>query len=154
MSFGRREATGRSVIQVTVFGDWVEELDRGEWCVVSQGSKGEGGGEWEKGEEEENRKKSCAPSGCQGSSSFSSGRRRRPTSRRPWGTAMGTTGMTREAGVMTRGRGVTRGVTSGLRRWVRRGLTRGVRRKGTRGAEKGGDGSKHAPRQHPTTQER
>ena len=35
---------GRTVSQVTVLGDWDEELDPGEWCVVSQGSNGEGGG--------------------------------------------------------------------------------------------------------------
>ena len=34
---------GGSVSQVTVLGDWDEELDPGEWRVVSQGSNGEGG---------------------------------------------------------------------------------------------------------------
>ena len=35
---------GGTVSQVTVFGDWDEELDPGEWWVVSQGSNGEGEG--------------------------------------------------------------------------------------------------------------
>ena len=43
---------GRTVSQVTVFGDWDEELDPGDWSVVSQGSNGEGG-KGEEGEEEE-----------------------------------------------------------------------------------------------------
>ena len=34
---------GETVSQVTVLGDWDEELDLGEWWVVSQGSNGEGG---------------------------------------------------------------------------------------------------------------
>ena len=35
---------GGTVSQVTVLGDWDEELDPGEWWVVSQGSNGEGEG--------------------------------------------------------------------------------------------------------------
>ena len=35
---------GGTVNQVTVFGDWDEELDPQVWWVVSQGSNGEGGG--------------------------------------------------------------------------------------------------------------
>ena len=34
---------GGTVSQVTVLGDWDEELELGEWWVVSQGSNGEGG---------------------------------------------------------------------------------------------------------------
>ena len=46
----------------------------------------------------------------------------------------------------TKGKGVTRGVTSGARRGVRTGL----RRTGTRGVRRGDVGSKDAPQQHPT----
>ena len=35
---------------MTVLGDWDEELDPGEWWVVSQGSNGEGGKNGKKGE--------------------------------------------------------------------------------------------------------
>ena len=35
---------GGTVSQVTVLGDWDEELHPGEWWVVSQGSNGEGEG--------------------------------------------------------------------------------------------------------------
>ena len=55
----------------------------------------------------------------------------------------GMTGMTRGTKVVTKGRGVTRGV-----RW---GVRRAVRRKGTRGVRRGGAGSKDEPRQPPTT---
>ena len=41
--------SGGTVSQVTVFGDWDEELDLGEWWVVSQGSNGEGGKKGKKG---------------------------------------------------------------------------------------------------------
>ena len=103
---------GGTVSRVMVLGDWDEELDPGEWWVVSQGSNGEGRGvrrgrrgSWIK---------RGAPSGWRGSSSSSPRRRRRPTSERPWrpGTTgtTGMTGMTRGTGVVTRGRGVTRGV--------------------------------------------
>ena len=50
-------------------------------------------------------------------------------------------GMTRGAGVTTRARGLTRGVTSG------------AEKEGDTGRETGGAGSKDAPRQPPTTQE-
>ena len=50
---------------------------------------------------------------------------------------MGATGMTRGAGVTTRGRGVIRG--------VRRGLTRGVRRKGTQGVRREVPGARMRP---------
>ena len=38
---------------MTLVGDWDEELDPGEWWVVSQAYNEEGGVEGEKGEEEE-----------------------------------------------------------------------------------------------------
>ena len=34
---------GRALGQVTMLGDWDQELDPGEWWVVLQGSNGEGG---------------------------------------------------------------------------------------------------------------
>ena len=40
---------GGTASQVTVLGDWDEELDPGEWWVVSQGSNGEGGKKGKKG---------------------------------------------------------------------------------------------------------
>ena len=40
---------GGTISQVTVLGDWDEELDPGEWWVVSQGSNGEGGKKGKKG---------------------------------------------------------------------------------------------------------
>ena len=43
------QANGGTVSQVTVLGDWDEELDPGEWWVVSQGSNGEGGKKEKKG---------------------------------------------------------------------------------------------------------
>ena len=47
---------GGTVSQVTVLGDWDEELDPGKWCVVSQGSNGEGEGE-KKGKKGKKRKR-------------------------------------------------------------------------------------------------
>ena len=129
---------------MTVLGDWHEEFDAGEWWVVSQGSngEGEGGSRGRRGRRGSGRKRR-APSGWPGSSSSSPGRRRRPTSGRPWrpGTT-GTTGMpgmTRGTRLVTRGRGVTRGV-----RW---GVTRGVRRKGTWwvGVRRGVPGARMSP---------
>ena len=40
---------GGSVSQVTVLGDWDEELHPGEWWVLSQGSNGEWGKKGKKG---------------------------------------------------------------------------------------------------------
>ena len=40
---------GGTVTQVTVLGDWDEELDPGEWWVVSHGSNGEGGKKGKRG---------------------------------------------------------------------------------------------------------
>ena len=40
---------GGTVSKVTVLGDWDEELDLGEWWVVSHGSNGEGGKKRKKG---------------------------------------------------------------------------------------------------------
>ena len=70
---------GGTVSQVTVLGDWDEELDPGDWWVVSQGSNGEGGKKGKKGKKRK-RERRGAPSGCRGSSSSAPGRRRKPTS--------------------------------------------------------------------------
>ena len=109
MSRGRRGATGASG-PVTVLRNLDDELHPEEWWVVSQGSEG---GQGKKGKMRSKRKREGrgggAPSGCRGTSSSSRGRSRRPTSRRPWRRAMGTTWITGEAGVTTMGRGVTRG---------------------------------------------
>ena len=123
----REGGNGGTVSQVTVLRDWDEELDPGELWVVSQRSNGEGE-EGKMGKKGKNRKreKERVPSGCRESFSSAPGWKWKPTSGGPWGP--GTTGMTvmtRGTRVMTRGRGVTRGVRSGV--------TWGVRRKETRG---------------------
>ena len=47
---------GGTVSQVTVLGDWDEELDPGDWWVVSQGSTGEGGEKGKTGKERKREK--------------------------------------------------------------------------------------------------
>ena len=47
---------GGTVSQVTVLGDWDEELDPGEWWVVSHGSNGEGGKKGKKGKKRKREK--------------------------------------------------------------------------------------------------
>ena len=131
---------GGTVSQVTVMGDGDEELDPGEWWVVSQGSNGEEGKKGKKRKREKGGGTFRVPMGY----SSSPGRMRRHTSGRPCGrgatgtTGMtGMTGMTRGTRMATRGRVVTRGV-----RWV---VTRGVRRKGTRGLRRGLPGAGMCP---------
>ena len=89
---------GGTVSQVTVLGDWDEELDPGEWWVVSNG-EGEGGKKGKKGKKRK-REKEGGTFRVPGELLFRTRRRRRPTSGKPWrpGTT-GTTGMTG----MTRG---------------------------------------------------
>ena len=47
---------GGTVSQVTVLGDWDEELDPGDWWVVSRGSTGEGGEKGQKGKKRKREK--------------------------------------------------------------------------------------------------
>ena len=46
---GAEGGNGGTVSQVTMLGDWDEELDPGDWWVVSQGSNGEEGNKGKKG---------------------------------------------------------------------------------------------------------
>ena len=122
--------TGGTVSQVTVLGDCDEELDPGEWWVVSQGSNGEGeGGKKGKKGKKRKREKEGGTFPVAGDLLFLTREEAEAHIREALEAGddgdVGMTGMTRGTRVVTRGRGVTRG--------VRRGVTRGVRRKGTRG---------------------
>ena len=97
-------------------------------------------------------RKRGAPSGYRGSSSSSPGRRRRPTSGRPWGR--GPTGTTVMTGMM-RGTSVDeRGDKGeGGDKGSEAGGDKGGEKEGDTGGDKGGAGSKDEPRQPLTTQE-
>ena len=56
MSLGRRGATGGTISQVAVLGDWDKEPDPGDWWVVSQGSTREGGEKGKKGKKRKREK--------------------------------------------------------------------------------------------------
>ena len=56
MSLGQRGGNGGTVSQVRVLGDWDEELDPGDWWVVSQGSTGERGEKGKKGKKRKREK--------------------------------------------------------------------------------------------------
>ena len=133
-----------TVSQVTVLGDGDEKLDPGEWWVVSQGSNGEGvGGKMGKKGKKRKREQEGGTFRVPGELLLRTREEAEATSGRPWGPGTtgttGMTGMTRGTRVVTRGRGVTRG--------VRRGVTRGVRRKGTRGVgvRRGVPGARMSP---------
>ena len=118
---------GGTANQVTMLRDWDEELDPGDWWVVSQGSNREGG---KKGKTRKKRKRG-KPGGTfrmPGELFFHT---REEAEAHLW-EALGDNN-----GDNKGGRWVTRGVTSGPKRGVTRGVTRGVRRKGRRGVRKG-----------------
>ena len=136
MSLGGRGAMGGTVSQVTVLGDWDEELDPGEWLVVSQGSNGEreGGKKGKKGKERR-REKEGGTFRVPGELLFRTREEAEAHLREALGAGTrGTKGMTG----MTKGmRVVTRGV-----RW---GVTRGGIRTGTRGVRRGVPGARMSP---------
>ena len=129
-----------------VLWDGDEELDPGDWWVVSQGCNGQGG---KKGKRSKREKEGHLP-GAGGAPLPHPGEAeahlREALQEGDDGDDGddGMTGMTRGTRVATRGRGVTRGV-----RW---GVTGGREGRG-QGGEKGGARSKDAPRQPPTTHE-
>ena len=116
---------GWTVSQVTVLGDWDEELDPGEWWVVSQGTNGEGGGEGKKREKKGGTFR--VPGGLHFLTREEAEAHLREALREGVDGDDGDDGDDDEgARVGTRGRRVTRGVTKGVRRKGTRGLRRGL----------------------------
>ena len=95
---------GGTVSQVTVLGDWDEELDPGDWWVVSKGSTGEGGEKGKRGNKRK-REKEGGTFRVPGQLLFRTREAAQAHLRGPLeGGTTGTMGMTRGAGVTTMGR--------------------------------------------------
>ena len=129
---------GGGVSQVTVLGDWNQELDPGEWWVVSQGSNGAAGKKGKKGKKR-NRDQEGGTFRMAGELVFLT---REEAEAHLTLTARGTTGTTGTE--MTRGTRLVTRVTE-LTRGVGWGVTRGVPRKGTRGVRRGVPGARMSP---------
>ena len=122
--------------QVTVFGDWDEKPDVGDWSVISRGSNGQGG---EKGKKRKKRKRMK-----EGGTFWVPGEllfRTREEAQAHLRAAYD--GDDRDDGDDEGDRGDDNG----------EGGDKGAGKEGDTGGEKGGVGSKDAPRQPPTTQE-
>ena len=129
---------GGTVSQVTVLGDRDEELDPGEWWVVSQGSNGEGGKKARKGKKRE-REKEGGTFRVPGELLFLTREEAEAHLREALGDNDGDNGDDEGGG----------GRQEGGDKWGEEGGEEG----GDKGGEKGGAGSKDAPRQPPTMQE-
>ena len=139
---------GGTVSQVTVLGDWDEELDPGEWWVVSQGSNWEGeGGKGEKGKKRKREKEGGAFQ-VPGELLFRTREEAEAHLREALGAGDdGDDGDDEGDGGGDKGEGGNKGgEAGGDKGGEKEGDTGG-------GGEKGGAGSKDEPRQPPTTQE-
>ena len=126
---------GGTVSQVTVLRDWDEELDA-VWWVVSQGTTGGGGGQ--EGEEEE-----------AGDLLFRT--RNEVEAHLREALEQGDDGGDGDDGDDEGGQGGNEG--EGGDKGGEEGGEKGGEKEGHTADDQGGAGSKHAPRQHPTTQE-
>ena len=138
---------GGTVSQVTVLGDWYEELDPGGWWVVSQGSNGEGeGGKKGKKGKKRKRKKDGSTFRVPGELLFRTREEAEAQLRESSGAGDdGDDGDDEgDEGGDKREGGDKGGEVGG---------DKGDEKEGDTGGEKGGAGSKDEPRQPPTTQE-
>ena len=129
---------GGTVSQVTVLGDWDEELDPGEWWVVSRGcnGEGEGGKEGKKGKKRK-REQEGGTFRVPGELLFRIREEAEAHLREALGP--GDDGDDKDDGDDEGDEGGDKG--------------EGGEKEGDTGGEKGGAGSKDEPRQPPTTQE-
>ena len=137
---------GGTVNQVTVLGDWDEELDPGEWCVVSQGSNGEGGKKGKKRKREKEGGTFRVPGECLFLTREETEANLRDALREGDDGDNGDDGDDRddeEDECGDKGEGGDKGGEVGVHK--------GGEREGDTGGEKGGARSKDEPRQPPTT---
>ena len=148
MSLGRGGGgNGGTVSQVTVLGDWDEELDPADWLVVLQGSNGEGEGG--KKAKKRKRKKEGGTFRVPGELLF----RTREEAEAHLREALGA-GDDGDDGDDWDGAGHEGGdKAEGGDKGAEVGGAKGGEKEGDKRAEKGVAGSKDEPRQPPTTQE-
>ena len=143
----REGGNGGTVSQVTLLGDWDEELDPGEWWVVSQGSNGEGeGGKTGKKGKKRKRDKEGGTFRVPGELLF----RTREEAAAHLREALGA-GNDGDDGDDEGDKGGDKGEGGGKGGEV--GGDKGGEKEGDTGGEKGGAGSKDEPRQPPTTED-
>ena len=135
---------GGTISQVTVLGDWDEELDPREWWVVLQGSNGEGGKKETKGKKRK-REKEGGTFRVPGELLFRTREAAEAHLREALGA--GGDGDDGDDGDDEGDEGGDKGEGGEV------GGDKGGEKEGDTGAEKGGAGSKDEPRQPPTTQE-
>ena len=139
-----------TVSQATVLGDWDEELDPGEWWVVSHGSNGEGeGGKKGKKGKKRKREKEGGTFRVPGGLLFRTRQEAEAHLREALGA--GDDGENGDDGDDEGDEGGDKG--EGGEKGGEVGGDKGGAKEGDTGVENGGAGSKDEPRQPPTTQE-